>query len=890
MVTLCGSRHPEDAPVAAIEISVFLLLLVLLGCGTELASGPDALDDRIEVTLVASDPQIVTPIGLAVDDRDRLFVLESHTHLEPSDYDGPDGDLVKIFSVDGDSLRHEGIFADGIDDGMNIAFAPNGALYVVAAQAVWAFRDRDGDGVSDERERVLNMDPPDYVYDHAGLMGIAFSDDGWMYVSRGNVGGAAWHLTGTDGSWVEGFGDGGNIVRARLDGSDVQEVATGFWNPFHLFVDSAGRLIATDNDPDSRGPNRLLHIIEGGDYGYESLYGGSGIHPYLAWNGELPGTLPYAAGLGEAPTACLELESESFPSDYNQSLLCAIWEESTIVHVRLSPRGSSIQGEIVPVIRGDATFRPVVMAATSDGDVYVTDWVVRDYPNHGRGRIWRLSASEASASPGRGSDAPTSSEATTTLSTSSELDAIYSLTGLAAFPQLRAALTSDDPFVRTAAVTVLTRPIYRDRVVEATHDGDADVRLGALLALQRAKHTPAEPVARRLLRDPDVRIRRMALIWIGKAGMVDLRSDVESVVNEDMLPSALFDTYLATIRHLQPAFVEAYHGRTNDRAGQIERRLPDGFVARFAADERRPSDLRAASLAYLTENGTRLDDHFDLLVRVAGSDSDDVRRQAVLTLARTTRPERADVLLEIAEDPDTPPELRAEALLGLSGTAIDAERITALLDDPSEGVRVESARLLRTLEIDETVRDELETRFASLRDAGTEEAPRVRQQLAMVLDRPSGDRPDTPEEWLEAARRGGDPDIGRRVFFWPQAQCTQCHTVDHLGGDVGPDLSNVGASKSLEQLVASIVAPSSEIAPDWQTWFVVDSTGTRHLGRQINVGGNSVELYTIDGRFTDFETPLDWGISDRSLMPEELHGHLTTRDFRDLIAYLQSNR
>ncbi|MEZ4828028.1 MAG: hypothetical protein R3C61_17350 [Bacteroidia bacterium] len=46
---------------------------------------------------------------------------------------------------------------------------------------------------------------------------------------------------------------------------------------------SDGRLLLTDNDPDSRGPNRLIEIVPGGDYGYQSLYGGSGIHPF--WRG-----------------------------------------------------------------------------------------------------------------------------------------------------------------------------------------------------------------------------------------------------------------------------------------------------------------------------------------------------------------------------------------------------------------------------------------------------------------------------------------------------------------------------------------------------------------------------------------------------------------------------
>jgi hypothetical protein len=62
-------------------------------------------------------------------------------------------------------------------------------------------------------------------------------------------------------------------MRCRPDGCGLQEFATGFWNPFDLKFDAHGRLLAADNDPDSPGPNRLVHVIQGGDYGYKSLYG-----------------------------------------------------------------------------------------------------------------------------------------------------------------------------------------------------------------------------------------------------------------------------------------------------------------------------------------------------------------------------------------------------------------------------------------------------------------------------------------------------------------------------------------------------------------------------------------------------------------------------------------
>jgi putative membrane-bound dehydrogenase-like protein len=334
-------RDVRWALLAAVVLAASFTAGCTRGTAETVAPGTPTLHDtRLQITVFATEPDIVTPIGIAVDRQDRVFVLESHTHLQPRDYAGHSSDRVKIFTDatrDGKPDRVE-VFADGIEDGMNIAFSPGGELYVVAAKTVWALHDRDGDGVSEARTAVLRMVRPERVYAHAALLGIAFSHDGWMYVSRGNTGGSPWRVEGTDGSFVSGYGDGGSIIRARPDGTEVDEYATGFWNPFDLTFDTAGRLLAADNDPDSRGPNRLVHVVEGGDYGYKSLYGGSGIHPYLSWNGELPGTLPYAVPLGEAPAGLLVAAHAALPADYREELLATIWEERRIVRIRLRPK------------------------------------------------------------------------------------------------------------------------------------------------------------------------------------------------------------------------------------------------------------------------------------------------------------------------------------------------------------------------------------------------------------------------------------------------------------------------------------------------------------------------------------------------------------------------
>jgi hypothetical protein len=123
----------------------------------------------------------------------------------------------------------------------------------------------------------------------------------------------------------------------------LERVAWGFWNPFSMTFDRHGRLIAVDNDPDHRGPNRLLHIVPGGDYGFKKTYGRYGLHPLQAWDGELPGTLPMIDGIGEAPTAVIDANRAALPPDYRDTLNGATWSEHNLTLYRPSEAGASLK-------------------------------------------------------------------------------------------------------------------------------------------------------------------------------------------------------------------------------------------------------------------------------------------------------------------------------------------------------------------------------------------------------------------------------------------------------------------------------------------------------------------------------------------------------------------
>ncbi|MEW4531014.1 PVC-type heme-binding CxxCH protein [Maioricimonas sp. JC845] len=375
---------------------------------------PRSVDTRLKVTLFAENPSINTPTGIDVDPRGRVWALESNTHFRPDDYDGPETDRLLVFEDPDGNGRADGVttFATGFTYAMSVAFrppwidpvaldtddVPAQQVFLATRAEILLLEDLDGDDVCDRRTRLVHLET-DGNYPHNGLAGFAFDALGWMYFGFGENLGAGYTIVGRDGTRLSGGGEGGNMYRIRPDGTGLAHLATGFWNPHASCVDAFGRLFTVDNDPDSLPPCRLLHVVPGGDYGYRFRNGRKGLHPFTAWNGEVPGTLPMVAGTGEAPSGVVAYEHDALPAEFRGNLFATSWGDHRIDRFRLQPKGASFEAIAEPLIVGGENFRPVGIAMGPDGSLYCTDWVLRDYKLHGRGRVWKISPARQQKRP-----------------------------------------------------------------------------------------------------------------------------------------------------------------------------------------------------------------------------------------------------------------------------------------------------------------------------------------------------------------------------------------------------------------------------------------------------------------------------------------------------------
>ena len=129
---------------------------------------------------------------------------------------------------------------------------------------------------------------------------------------------------------------------------------------------------------------------------------------------------------------------------------------------------------------------------------------------------------------------------------------------------------------------------------------------------------------------------------------------------------------------------------------------------------------------------------------------------------------------------------------------------------------------------------------------------------------------------------------GTRVFHGTKAACAACHKMGGVGGDIGPELTKIGQSRSRLALLEAIVYPSSHIAQGYRGVRIQTVDGQLFSGLVLRETSEELELSTGIGQTTTIKTDdiEQRAESDVSIMPNGLDGSMSKQELADVLELL----
>ncbi len=396
----------------------------------------------LKLELFAAEPMLANPVALSIDGKGRMFIAESHrrsagvfditkhtdwllrdlsfrsvadreTFLVDQFANDPtfltrNSEVVRLVEDrDGDHRAdHSEVFADGFNspvDGTGAGILVRGTnVWFANVPNLWRLGDSDdneiaaGRSPTGDQQSGRNSQKAEPMFTgfgvHIGvsghdLHGLIKGPDGRIYMSFGDRGVCVTNREGV----VINLPDTGGVLRCEPDGRKLEVFCSGLRNPQDLAFDDLGNLWTVDND--TAGPDRcrVLHLVEGGDYGWRCSYQHmKNFGPWISeelWKGGKDGVMPPAGVVSQGPAGLAFYPGTGFGDRFAGTFVHADFPGGVWAFT-VKPQGASyvidhkerILWNVWPT---DVEFGP-------DGALYILDWV-SGWAEPEKGRIYRMS-------------------------------------------------------------------------------------------------------------------------------------------------------------------------------------------------------------------------------------------------------------------------------------------------------------------------------------------------------------------------------------------------------------------------------------------------------------------------------------------------------------------
>ena len=645
---------------------------------------------------------------------------------------------------------------------------------------------------------------------------------------------------------------GGWIAKIDPEGQHWELVSAGYRNAFDIAFNDTGDLFAYDADmewdfglPWYR-PTRICHVTSASEFGWRT--GNS------KWSASYPDNLPAVLNIGQgSPTSLLSLRDAKFPLKYKKSLLAFDWTFGIAHLIKLKAAGSSfaadreefLSGMPLPLTDGvvgpDGALYFMIGGRKLESDVYRVSYNGPEEVNNKT----ITSAPNALNEIRR------------------KIETFHTATNKEAVAFVWPYLSSSDRFIRYAARLALEQnPIstWKDKTLSEKNPIAATQALISLIRQSK----------------PELKIPIYnALLAIDNKGFNEAQKlDILRAFELAMLRLGLPD--VATTKNIIAKYDSQFPSNSTllDRAySRLLVPLEAQNIIPRMLKLMETKDTASANL-YRTETATA---SADLILRNPQYGADIAKMLENIPPAQQTY---MATMLSAAKNNWTP-ELREQYFKWFK-TAFAYKGGVSYIGF------IDRARKLALKNVDEINRPYFDRLGGAelLSSSGNDLAPGVS---------PKG--PGKNWKVDTALALFNDPLVDRNFengkAMYTATTCSSCHGMKGEGGNVGPDLTNLGTRFSKRDMLESIISPSKMISDQYAATQFMLKNGTSVVGRLINQ--DKLAYYVSQNPYDpeQMEKVLKKNVRSMkysevsSMLPGLING-LNAEELKDLMAYIMT--
>lgn len=648
------------------------------------------------------------------------------------------------------------------------------------------------------------------------------------------------------------YAPGGYVLHFDPEGKKYELVSAGYRNAFDIAFNEVGDLFAYDADmewdfglPWYR-PTRICHVTSGSEFGWRT--GNS------KWSPTYPDNLPAVLNIGQgSPTSLLSLSEARMPAKYKKSLLAFDWTFGIAHLIKLKPTGSTYTADReeflsgIPLPLTDGVVGP-------DGNLYFLAGGRRLESD-----LYRVSYT--------GSEEVSNKPATGTINAANELrrklevyhDGPNASALTAAWPQLK----NPDRFVRYAArIAVEHQPVaeWKDK---ALNEKDPITAVNALIALIRNSKADMKAAI------------YQALLKIENKGFTESQT-------------------LDLLRAYELAML---------RVGLPDADVASKIIAKF--DAKYPSNSmhmdRALSRLLIPLEAPKVIERTLAMMETKDTASVNAYRRETATSSADLIMRNPQYGTDIAKMLEKIPPAQ-QTYLATMLSAAKTNWTDALHDRYFAWFRkgfgyqggrsyvgfIDRARKLALKNVIESKREHYnKVSGADLLSANGNDL--------VVTNYPKG--PGKQWKVEEALAILDEPLAGRNYengkSMYNAITCGRCHTMGNDGGNVGPELTNLGTRFSKKDMLEAIILPSKSVSDQYAASQFLLKNGTSVVGRLTNQ--DAIAYYVSQNPYDpdQVEKILKKNVrsvkySAVSMMLPGLINSLNAEELKDLMAYLMA--